>query len=232
MSKKWVFIFFCLVSSFPIKSQEYNSARVEVNIYPELDLVNTISLGEKMYSKEVINYKRAALLKDTIFVKSNFERGFIIPGQILYLRENDNWIQYISNNNFGLLKKVSFYKGEPLICVNKKNNLVEKISYSIYPINKLVGPQIKNTNPIILEKNDIVDEGEINYQKKILFSGYSNFKIKLKYLEFTQNKSVPDSYLDLEYDLSENRFIFPMGMKIEILKCNSFNVIYKILSDI
>ena len=218
---KFFFTIIIILLSFYFFVNGYNSLKNINNLNTNKNNINHDSSYDEYKNKEALQDNNKSNLEQIITKKDSFEEEFLI-----IVKKNDTFSkiinEYVSNNKF---------KNQIITLINKKYNLKNlRINQKIYfylddkilkkiiiPINISTDLIVKiSSNEIIVEKNNIDLEKEINSKK---------FIIKSSIYEDGQNSNIPNKILSEAVRILS----FDVDFQRDIKENNTFEISYETL---
>ena len=222
--KSAIFItMFVIVSIFfpGCTSITYINPSIQREVDPDIGVIATKNVGERMLIQGMARKYDAIHLKDDLF------DGNVLKGVYIANKKIGNYTLYRADKKTGaLLKETKQYFASDLYIYKTDKNEVGYCGYSskIKPIG------------IIAEKDyDIIEHksfAEDSYfQQTLTYQGLNNNIINISYREYINDYARPSFSNEAVYDISTNKQIIYKGCIIEIIKVTSGSITYKLIKD-
>lgn len=193
-----------------------------VKSIPQLNTINTIEIGDNMYSK----YK--------MFTHDTFEVALEGIAKGSYLGSP---LPLPNNNSDFIDKKIKMRDGSnfKLVCNNYAWCLIDtgagEFTHYGAEFNSLTGLLDYPVSYKLIPTPDSFNQDSFKYVA--LYQGKSGNKIKISFREFKDDMARPAFTQDIEYELEKDgtSIIGFKGLRIEVLKATNTDITYKVVKD-
>ncbi len=224
---KRIFVFvifaFIFIGCGGIQPSVYQQKAEESKLvyFPDLNRINTIEVGENMFSKSYLVYP------------NTYEVELLNNVQ-----DRNDYVGYgaYKKGTKGTLQKWG-WEGKRLntLCVGilscltdtKNNKYFDSFilrNKTLIKLEKPVKYKIKSSSPFMIDES---------FKYVVLYQGKNEKKIRLSFREFKDNLARPAFTQNIDYTLEKGKptIIGFKGLRIEVLKATNIDITYKVLKD-
>jgi len=185
---------------------EYKQTKED--LFPKIGTINTIEIGENMFSKTYSIGKKIIVQGNKVHAK---DRDFVFNNDKLRITKEKynaicySWFCAVDTTNDGFLD--SWWDA--------------KVDKNILPLTEKVAYRLEDIR------------SPSYYKKTSLYQGKVNNKIKISYREFSGTIARPAFTQDVEYQLNTDgtATLGFKGLRIEVLTATNTNITYKVTHD-
>lgn len=223
MKKIFLIAFFSLVLS-GCNTMTYNYVPESKQIsYPGLNIITKTFIGDDMVRQGTETATDVIYFPQTTVLSGGVDYT-VHAGEYPKVGEDQNYLFFGLNElKLGISVAKSTFAGIPVgMRTDKKDNelcILVSGGGSLCESNILFSYQKKN----ITRQND--------FQRILIYNGKVGNKINIGYREFNKDFSRPAYSNNVEYDLSDSKFIRYKGAEIEILNVTNQYIEYKVISN-
>jgi hypothetical protein len=209
-----------MISGCASPKYNYTSAYLAIS-EPPLNTVQTSNVGDEMLRQGKYKEHDALYFSE----KTNVSWAYsLLPGYYLKHGEDDSGSYYLPSGGEdggqvekALLadqwKSIMAQKDGSTLCIVTIFNMTSCSS----------GLHIESTKKAILAKD--------SFQQTLIYSGKIGNKINIGYREFSGNYARPAFNNNVEYDLSESKFIGYKGAQIEVIDATNQYIKYRLIKN-